>query len=79
MASKNEQIRDTEENLWSRARAAQYLGVSLRTLQRLLQEGSGPCGARVGAQIRFRPADVRAYFNSCETVGGSEQKRRRVG
>lgn len=58
------------EALWNRSATAKYLGISVSTLERLIQRGRGPRALRIGAQIRFLPADVQAYLESCATVGG---------
>jgi type IV pilus assembly protein PilB len=50
------------EELLTLIEAAQFLGISPRTLQRLLEQGSLR-GSKVGRQWRFRRADLAAYLN----------------
>ena len=57
--------------LWDKRAVARYLGISVKTLERWLGEGSGPRGLKVGAQVRFKPADVQAFVESCAAVGGA--------
>jgi excisionase family DNA binding protein len=59
-----------ESDLWDKIRTARYLGISPKTLDRWLYLKRGPRGFKVGSQVRFRPADVQAYLDSCQTVGG---------
>lgn len=58
------------ETLWNKRATAKYLGVSIKTLDRWLAENRGPRGLKVGVQVRYRPADVQAFLESCATVGG---------
>jgi len=58
------------EGLWDKRKTARFLSISTKTLDRWLYEKRGPRGLRVGAQIRFRPTDVHAFLDSCQTVGG---------
>jgi excisionase family DNA binding protein len=50
-------IRDVQE----------YLGVSSTTVWRLVRDRK-LCALKIGAQVRFRPADVEAYLESRETT-----------
>jgi predicted DNA-binding transcriptional regulator AlpA len=50
------------EKLWTARDVANYLGVPLMTLYHWRQSSYGPRGARVGRYLRYRPEDVRAWF-----------------
>lgn len=58
------------EALWDKRATANYLGISVKTLDRWLSENRGPKGRKVGVQVRYKPADVQAYLESCAIVGG---------
>ena len=53
------------EPLWSKRITARYLGVSLKTLNRWMAEGTGPRARKIGVQVRYLPADVHAFVESC--------------
>jgi len=53
------------EPLWTKRITAQYLGVSLKTLNRWMAEGKGPRARKIGVQVRYLPADVHAFVESC--------------
>ena len=53
------------EPLWNKRITARYLGVSLKTLNRWMAEGTGPRARKIGVQVRYLPADVHAYVESC--------------
>lgn len=61
---------DKPDALWDRANTARYLGISIRTLDRLRAAGEGPCARKIRAQWRYRPADVYAYVEACGEDGG---------
>jgi hypothetical protein len=75
VGSKNHR-KDGIEDLWDKRRTARYLGISVKTLNRWLWEHRGPRGLKVGVQVRYRRDDILAYLDSCQSVGGAEQKRR---
>jgi len=52
---------DTEP-LWTIDEVASYLRVSVWTLYHWRNRGYGPPGGRVGKHIRYRVADVVAWF-----------------
>ncbi|MBO0611096.1 helix-turn-helix transcriptional regulator [Myceligenerans salitolerans] len=43
---------------------ADYLGVSLHCVYAWSSRGGGPRITRVGARLRYRPADVEAWLDS---------------
>jgi predicted DNA-binding transcriptional regulator AlpA len=61
---------ETPEPLWDKRTVARYLGISVKTLTRMLYAGSGPQGIKIGAQWRWRPKSVQEYLESCQTLGG---------
>ena len=63
-------VTDTAETLWDKRATAKYLHISVKTLDRWNAENRGPRGLKVGVQVRYRPADVQAFLESCATVGG---------
>jgi excisionase family DNA binding protein len=71
MKHKNTSQGTMDETLWDKVTTARYLGISRPTLDRWLAEGRGPRGLKVGVQVRYRPADVHAFLESCSTVGGA--------
>jgi excisionase family DNA binding protein len=48
--------------LWDIDQVAEYLNVPKRTLYRWRTLGYGPRGKRVGRHLRYRAADVVAWF-----------------
>ncbi len=60
------------ENLWDKRRLAVFLGVSVQTVDYWTSTGrGGPRHIKIGRLVRFRPADVAAYVESCPSAGGS--------
>jgi DNA-binding transcriptional MerR regulator len=56
--------------LWSVKDVASFLGVPVMTLYHWRRNGYGPPGTRVGRYLRYRPEDVRSWF---------DEQRRRAG
>lgn len=52
--------------LWTVEDVSAYLGVPVKTLYQWRHLGSGPAARRVGRYIRYRPADVVAWFDSLD-------------
>jgi hypothetical protein len=50
--------------LWTRSDLQRWLGVSERTLSRLLATGQLPAPLFVGCRGRWRPADVETFLAS---------------
>ncbi len=44
-------------------RAAEYLGLSQSTLNKMRGEGRGPRYLRLGSRVFYRPADLDEYIN----------------
>ena len=60
--------------LWTRSDTAQALGISLKTLDRLVRTGRLKCIHLGPSTLRFRPEDVLLFL---EEAASSEEKRRR--
>lgn len=52
--------------LWSPAEVAEYLGVPVNTLYQWRTRNYGPPGRRVGRHLRYRAADVVAWYESLD-------------
>lgn len=52
------------KNLISRTAAADYLGISLTTIDRMIQDGDLPY-YKIRGRIRFDTVDLEAYVDSC--------------
>ncbi|MCL2090683.1 MAG: helix-turn-helix domain-containing protein [Micrococcales bacterium] len=52
------------EPLWTVEDTAAYLGVPPKTLYTWRHTRKGPPGRRVGKYVRYRPEDVRAWFDA---------------
>ena len=53
------------DTLLSEHQAAELLGVSGRTLQRLRTNGSGPRWAKIGRLVRYEADAVRDFIGFC--------------
>lgn len=51
---------------------ARILSVSVSKLRRWRLFGQGPRYIKIGASVRYRPEDVKAYLDSRPTGGGQE-------
>ncbi|WP_020420218.1 AlpA family transcriptional regulator [Amycolatopsis sp. ATCC 39116] len=54
------------ERLWTVEDVAEYLGVPVNTLYDWRTRGYGPKGKRVGKYLRYKAADVIAWFESLD-------------
>lgn len=50
-------------NLLNETQAAEYLGLSVRTLQAWRVRGGGPVFVKLGRAVRYRPDDLNAWIN----------------
>ncbi|MDG9986851.1 helix-turn-helix domain-containing protein [Stenotrophomonas sp. GD04024] len=57
--------------------AAQYLGLSTSTLDKMRMEGRGPRYLKVGSRVFYRPEDLEIYLNA--SVVETTDSRARVG
>jgi excisionase family DNA binding protein len=49
--------------LWGVKDVAAFLGVPVMTIYHWRHNGYGPHGTRVGRYVRYRPEEVRAWFD----------------
>ena len=56
-----------EDRLWSVQDVSDYLGGPVHTIYSGRSAGKGPPGRRVGKRLRYRPQDVRDWFESLPT------------
>jgi len=66
------------ERLFREREAAAWLNLTPATLRRWRSEGVGPVYVRVGAAIRYAPADLAAYLQAGRTVPGEHPGARCV-
>ncbi|QDG76717.1 AlpA family transcriptional regulator [Labrenzia sp. PHM005] len=50
-------------HLLNETKAAEYLGLSIRTLQAWRVRGEGPVFVKLGRAVRYRPDDLQAWVN----------------
>ncbi len=55
--------------------AADMIGVSARTLETWRLTGGGPVFLKVGASVRYRPADIATWLDACARRHTSESAR----
>jgi predicted DNA-binding transcriptional regulator AlpA len=67
-----------DEPLRTRAEAAAFLGVSVRTLDSLAYTGRGPRYFRVGRQSRYAMADLLAWLDSRAVEPRTAERRLRA-
>jgi predicted DNA-binding transcriptional regulator AlpA len=60
------------ESLLNQKRAAQFLGLSVRTLERHRVAGTGPRWARLGRLVRYQQSDLTAWVDSNLRLSTSE-------
>jgi predicted DNA-binding transcriptional regulator AlpA len=63
------------DNLLNEYDVAKILNVSVATVRRWRLFGQGPRYIKIGASVRYRPEDVKAYLDSRPTGGGDEKSR----
>jgi excisionase family DNA binding protein len=56
------------ERLWTVEDVAEYLGIPVNTLYDWRTRGYGPAAKRVGKYLRYKAADVIAWFESLDDV-----------
>lgn len=57
---------EVPEPLWTVEDVSTYLGVPVQTLYGWRTKGYGPPARRVGKYLRYRPSDVRAWFDALD-------------
>ena len=55
---------DNEARYWNTKRAADYLGVSPDTLNRMRLTGDGPRYAKLGGRVIYDPSDIDAWVEA---------------
>jgi predicted DNA-binding transcriptional regulator AlpA len=55
-------MQETITRLWTVQDVSTYLGIPVMTLYHWRRTEYGPRGTRVGRYLRYRPEDVRAWF-----------------
>jgi hypothetical protein len=55
---------------WDEKRTSSWLGASIGTLRRWRAQGRGPRYRKIGALVRYVPADVAAFLDACPRGGG---------
>jgi predicted DNA-binding transcriptional regulator AlpA len=53
-------------------KAAELLGLSVRTLQRFRVQGRGPQFVKLGKRVFYREADLERYLDTCLRSSTSE-------
>ena len=54
------------DDLFTRAEAAEYLGVGVRTLYRWASERVGPPYSKLGGRVRYRRSALDRWVAQCE-------------
>jgi len=62
----------TNNALMTEAAAADFLGVSIRTMQAWRVRGGGPRYCKLSKAVRYRPADLEAFVEGNLTNSTSE-------
>ena len=57
-------MQETIARLWTVQDVSTYLGIPVMTLYHWRRTGYGPRGTRVGRHLRYRPEEVRAWFEN---------------
>jgi predicted DNA-binding transcriptional regulator AlpA len=57
-------VQETIARLWTVQDVSTYLGIPVMTLYHWRRTGYGPRGTRVGRYLRYRPEEVRAWFEN---------------
>jgi predicted DNA-binding transcriptional regulator AlpA len=69
----------TDMPLLTEAQAADYLSLSMRTLQAWRVRGVGPKFCRLGRAVRYRLADLAAWLDTHAANSTTEADAREVG
>jgi predicted DNA-binding transcriptional regulator AlpA len=57
-------MQETIARLWTVQDVSTYLGIPVMTLYHWRRTGYGPRSTRVGRYLRYRPEEVRAWFEN---------------
>ncbi|WP_208981970.1 helix-turn-helix domain-containing protein [Pseudovibrio sp. Ad46] len=66
------ELNSVENALITEAAAADYLGISIRTIQAWRVRGGGPKYVKLGKAVRYRPSDIQVWIESHLTSSTSE-------
>lgn len=68
----NTAIQANAGTLLTEAQAADFLNVSVRTLQSWRVKGGGPLYGKIGRSVRYRQSDLNTYVEENLTTSTSE-------
>jgi predicted DNA-binding transcriptional regulator AlpA len=63
---------NTLEALLNERDIAHITGMSLATVRRWRLSGHGPRATKIGAAVRYKPEDLKAWLDSRPTIGGGQ-------
>ena len=61
-------VHTKEERLLTRTEVEEHFGISKRFLELAVSKGNGPRITRIGRLAKYRPADTRAWLETCSNV-----------
>lgn len=67
---KESQNNELCQPLWNEGQVAEYLSLSLKTVQMWRSRGRGPVYLKIGRNVRYRRADVPAFCAQSLVVPG---------
>ncbi|AEV38408.1 helix-turn-helix transcriptional regulator [Pseudovibrio ascidiaceicola] len=70
------ELNSAENALITEAAAADYLGISIRTIQAWRVRGGGPNYVKLGKAVRYRPSDIQAWIEAHLTSSTSDAEAR---
>ncbi|SFL23902.1 DNA binding domain-containing protein, excisionase family [Pseudovibrio ascidiaceicola] len=70
------ELNSIENALITEAAAADYLGISIRTIQAWRMRGGGPIFVKLGKSVRYRPSDIQAWIEAHLASSTSEVEAR---
>lgn len=72
-----ETANNTLERLLNEHDVARITGLSVASVRRWRLLHSGPRATKIGAAVRYKPEDVKAWLDSRPTIGGGNQAEAR--
>lgn len=66
-------FQSTFENLLNEHDIAHITGLSVASVRRWRLLKIGPRATKIGASVRYKPEDVKAWLDSRPTIGGENQ------
>lgn len=70
------ELNSVENALITEAAAADYLGISIRTIQAWRVRGGGPSYVKMGKSVRYRPSDIQSWIEAHLASSTSEVEAR---